>query len=41
MPDQLWDLIFWLGVILAIDLCVKDLLKWFYKYFIEDKGREL
>jgi hypothetical protein len=42
IPEQIWDLIFWLGVIFGVNLCLKDLLKWAYKFWVEDqKGRGL
>ena len=40
IPPQIWDLLFWLGVILAVNICCKDLLKWIYKYFFEDRGEK-
>jgi hypothetical protein len=37
MPEQMWDALFWVVVISVSGGWARYLLKWGYKYFIEDK----
>ena len=39
IPEQVWDAAFWVVVISAVGGWARYLLKWAYKYFIEDKVR--
>jgi len=39
IPEQIWDLIFWISLIVAFNLSIKNLLKWIYVFFIEDENK--
>ena len=39
IPEQIWDLIFWISLIVAFNLSIKNLLKWIYEFFIEDENK--
>jgi len=39
MPEQMWDALFWVIVISTIGGWVIFILKWAYKYFIEEKAK--
>lgn len=40
MPEQIWDLIFWIGFIAAVDLSIMLLSTWLFKFWTYDEEEE-